>query len=530
MKKNFILALLTVMSLNCHALYVEIHLSSSNTLSERIASSKKYLIDSLKITGYLGAEDVRFIRNMCGATNSIDNDKYPDFSSYSTTDKKLNYLDLSEAHIVTSDNWYLVTKLNGGLASNYHYLKKDVIGTKMFIYCRTLKKLILPNYITQIESLAFACCDNLTEIIIPDCSLSVSSDALDYCKNLSTISIPDECKGSFNFVQCTSLKSVYLGKSFSGADFYNCTALENIYVSNENQYFISVDGILHSKDQKEFIAYPMGRRDESYYVINGIEKIANNAFRYNQHLKKLHLPSSIKAIGAYSFYHVTFSQIWLSSIIPPAIEDNSFIYYSNDEDFRTECTLYIPKGTYSSYWIAGGWGDFHSIVEFGETDDAKQCATPQISLENGVLHFTSKTKDAKFYYSISNDDIATNLLSDGCVNLTASYKVSVYATANDYTRSQTAYAILKWIEGEVNITDDIEFLQTPRRAILASSYDGIISIDGLIDGESVSAYSLNGNLLEEQRAINNKVNLKVCVNNEYIICKIGNNSLKIFVE
>ena len=92
------------------------------------------------------------------------------------------------------------------------------------------------------------------------------------CNNLTLPAILDEILESFNWENL-------------GTD--------NIFVSDENPYFKSVDGILFSKDGKELIRYPKNRTDTSYRIPEGVEKIYKNAFD-NTFLEQLILPTTLK--------------------------------------------------------------------------------------------------------------------------------------------------------------------------------------------------------------------------------------------
>lgn len=92
------------------------------------------------------------------------------------------------------------------------------------------------------------------------------------CNNLTLPATLDEISESFNWQNL-------------GTD--------NIFVSDENPYFKSVDGILFSKDGKELIRYPKDRTDTSYRIPEGVEKIYQNAFD-NTFLQQLILPTTLK--------------------------------------------------------------------------------------------------------------------------------------------------------------------------------------------------------------------------------------------
>ena len=138
---------LMFMLLGCLSLYaadnnlitkqITIQLEKAGTLPESIASSEKYKITNLKITGEINGTDLSMIREMAGRDASGD-----------STDGKLSVLDLSEAKIVEGGDCYYKD----------YYTSNDVIGSYAFYGCSGLTSLTLPAGITKIGSSAFYGC------------------------------------------------------------------------------------------------------------------------------------------------------------------------------------------------------------------------------------------------------------------------------------------------------------------------------------------------------------------------------------
>ena len=132
--------------------------------------------------------------------------------------------------------------------------------------------------------------------------------------------------GDNAFEGCTNLKTVYLSSSvavigknaFEGTGissitipsnvglirpnaFYNCKKLKNFYVDYYNPIFTSNNGVLMSKDQKKIIAYPCGRTDTTYTIPNEVTTIAESAFRGNEYLTNINIPTKVESIEAWAF-------------------------------------------------------------------------------------------------------------------------------------------------------------------------------------------------------------------------------------
>ena len=105
---------------------------------------------------------------------------------------------------------------------------------------------------TVIADGAFNGCRNITKIIIPNSVKGISPNAFSDCEKLTTITIPN------------SVQEIY-GNPFSG-----CNNLKEILVDSNNDNYLSVDGILYSKDMTELVSYPNGKTELIYTIPNSI--------------------------------------------------------------------------------------------------------------------------------------------------------------------------------------------------------------------------------------------------------------------
>lgn len=56
-----------------------------------------------------------------------------------------------------------------------------------FNECKSLKAIVLPNSVTNIEDYAFQCCESLEYVAIPDSVVNIGYHAFDECKSLNSI-------------------------------------------------------------------------------------------------------------------------------------------------------------------------------------------------------------------------------------------------------------------------------------------------------------------------------------------------------
>lgn len=70
----------------------------------------------------------------------------------------------------------------------------------------------------------------------------------------------------------------------------NC---QNIDVDEENEKLKSADGVVYSKDGKEIIYYPRGKKDKEFYIPEGVEIIQAHSFERVKELKAVCVPYSL---------------------------------------------------------------------------------------------------------------------------------------------------------------------------------------------------------------------------------------------
>ena len=105
---------------------------------------------------------------------------------------------------------------------------------------------------------------------------------------------------------CFYATSIYIGKDVKSigpiyTTFY-CRDLETITVSEDNEYYKSVDNVLFSKDGKELLKVACKAFSGTYNVPDGVVKIDKKAFDICKNIEKVVLPDSVEEIGEYAFY------------------------------------------------------------------------------------------------------------------------------------------------------------------------------------------------------------------------------------
>ena len=201
-------------------------------------------------------------------------------------------------------------------------------------------------------------------------------------------------------------------------------------------------------------------------------------------------------------------------------------------DLLSTCIIYVPKAYLQDYKDA--LGSKYSYIyalkneKSGDQNPNKQCAVPTISYADGKLTFASATPNAEYHYTITDTDMASDAYShDGVVKLSAAYNISAYATADGYKASDKATATLYWVEANLQNTPT-NINQTATRGVIVTSNDGIVTLSGLNNDETVRFYTVDGKQLGAAKAVNGAASQ--AVSESVVIAKMGNQTIKIAVK
>lgn len=111
--------------------------------------------------------------------------------------------------------------------------------------------------------------------------------------------------GAFN---SDDLQTVVLHENVSTIEdgaFSLCPNLLNIEVSEDNQVFSSVDGVLFNKWMTKLICYPAGKTDTSYTIPDTVTSISPLAFNGCRNLTEITIPKGVEQIERSTFESCT---------------------------------------------------------------------------------------------------------------------------------------------------------------------------------------------------------------------------------
>ena len=352
---------------------ITIKLDKAGTLSDRISSSKQYLITNLKIVGEVNGNDLHLIRKMAGCDANLEK-----------TDGKLSILDLSDAKIVKSNDSYV---WDGGWQQG----SNDELGNSVFKGCSVLTSVTIPSSVTSIDAWAFEGCSGLTSLIIPSSVTSIERSAFKDCSGLTSLTIPSSVTsiGSYVFENCSGLTSITIPSSVTEIGesvFKGCSGLTSLIIPSSvteigESAFEGCSGLTSLTIPSSVteiggaafkgcsslinLYYKIDEKIETYLRYGHLYINVKCGIEYYLNDKKITsvaIPSTITKLGEYAFQNcrdLTSVYVSWQSPIP-----TGSAFYGVD---ISKCTLYVPQGTEQDYWLAPVWGDFGKIVEFDAT-------------------------------------------------------------------------------------------------------------------------------------------------------------------
>ena len=116
--------------------------------------------------------------------------------------------------------------------------------------------------------------------------------------------VPVTSIGDEAFQECTRLTSITIPDSVISigiSAFKGCLNLTEILVDKNNQYYVSINGVLFNKDKTEFYAYPKMKTEKKYCIPDSVTSIADGAFYGCSNLSSITIPNGVKSIEDWAF-------------------------------------------------------------------------------------------------------------------------------------------------------------------------------------------------------------------------------------
>ena len=174
-------------------------------------------------------------------------------------------------------------------------------------YSDSVREVQIGDGVLSISPYAFAKCNYLENVSLGESLCSIQNNAFYADPLLTQVIIPDTVSyiGDEAFSSCDTLQYVYISAGVSGIEgspFSECNSLQEITLDSANTNYLTIEGVLFSADGETLITYPIGKKEESYVVPDGVKRIEPRAFARSLSLKTVVLPEGLEEIGESEFY------------------------------------------------------------------------------------------------------------------------------------------------------------------------------------------------------------------------------------
>jgi len=186
--------------------------------------------------------------------------------------------------------------------------------------------------------------------------------------------------GAFSHSSVSSLVIPKEIRSINGNAFENCHSLQSITVSEDNDNFASVDGVLFNKQKTELLYFPHGKTGD-YTIPNTVTVINDYTFTARSGLSSVSVPASVVSIGNSAFDNT----VRLESI---TVDRSSRNYASKDGvlfDKLETAILHFPEGKTGSYTIP------NTITRLGDNVFRGRNGITSVTIPNSVTRIGKQT-------------------------------------------------------------------------------------------------------------------------------------------
>ena len=288
------------------------------------------------------------------------------------------------------------------------------IGENAFIYFNYITSVIISNDVKYIGNQAFFHCVNLMSINLPNGITSINKQTFCFCWNLFSINIPESVTsiGDEAFLNA-SLTSINIPKnvrSIGTSVFEGCSRLEAIYVSSENQDYMSKEGVLFSHNETILYVYPSNKNGIEYSIPYEVTSIGAYAFDECNYITSVNIQDEVKSIGKSAFeYCYCLMSINLPNGIT-SINEHTFGYCKKlssiiiPESVKSICeeafghsgltSIYIPKNVSSiAYNVFEGCSKLEAIYVSSENQDYMSKEGVLFSHDETILYVYPSNKN-----------------------------------------------------------------------------------------------------------------------------------------
>lgn len=274
----------------------------------------------------------------------------------------------------------------------------DAIPDWSFDNCYALRTVTAYGTIGSVGNSAFLSDSNLTDLNLVNGGVTeIGSNAFSECTSLISFPMQGvERIGSGAFYNCVALEEAVLDSAVSIGDgafkssgvmtvsigectgtigrdaFLSCPRLTDITVDSRNTEFLSIDGVLFSKDM-ELKCYPSGKALSSYTIPDGTTALGDSSMQ-GAKFSKVTIPSTVTEIGPRALSFTSLAEVTIPSSVryvgDRAMYECSEMRYAHFEGAPPEFGVHVFRGAHPDFTIfydeehSASWKDAESISQY----------------------------------------------------------------------------------------------------------------------------------------------------------------------
>ncbi|WP_052079463.1 leucine-rich repeat protein [Porphyromonas sp. COT-108 OH2963] len=250
------------------------------------------------------------------------------------------------------------------------------IGKYAFTKCTSLKNVLVPNSLKEIHSYAFEECVELEEVSLPEGLRVIGARAFSYCKSISSITIPSTISvwEDSSFERCQSLTSIIIKEGVNKVGryaFWDCPYLQHVTLP---QSIKQIDkGAFRGCEILQTLQFPDGITiigEEAFLdceslseikLPSELERIGKMAFRgcymIKNKGKEVEIPSKVKYIEDYAFNNTKVEILIMRPTTPPSLG------YSALDSYPVSLkSIKVPASSVETYKKAEGWKKYANKI------------------------------------------------------------------------------------------------------------------------------------------------------------------------
>lgn len=171
----------------------------------------------------------------------------------------------------------------------------ETITNRAFRGSTFLESVLLPASISSIGSEAFWGCTSLRSVDVANGNENyMASEGVLFSKDGASLILYPSSKSSVSYQIPDAVDSIRADA------FLNCANLESIIASEDNQNYSTKDGVLFSKDETNLVCYPSGKYGETYRVPDSVGYIFEYAFLNSTQLSSIIVSDDNEAFSSLS--------------------------------------------------------------------------------------------------------------------------------------------------------------------------------------------------------------------------------------